>query len=654
MGSEASKYELTPEEVQQIESTINDTLNNILQEQQTLLYFYTMKRAVILGQQDPELLPQLVRGKLSIPIKTYEGPVEKEGGSVKSWKKRYMVLTKDAEMVYYVDKAAATTGKKAKGSFSLTGYQAIPDPVTAQNQRNKKLADAIGWKDKSTIPPPIKYPNYTIELYNEKARIYHFHPLSNDEKTKWLKFIKNALNPIKSSNKEWVTTKTFQRSVNKYLVGHGLRQKVVIMDSPFQTYVAFLSEELEQKLFGTKYKSFQGDWEKQTGMYIAVRNAFFDKLRSSVHDILKKNQGPEMMALAKATKLVDSNKEELVALYQTIKDAVQQDHINVAKDSITNILLPQLEGIFSEIDPPLKNCFNEADKMLKMMTEQIIESFSKPSEIKKRKAALEKEREKRKKQQEKGKEKKPAAEAKEKSKKDDDSDSEDGEIGTDPSAKKVDDDEDDLDRITDAHAFMLPVLQQVTDSSVLDPLVQCCDEIGLRIESFRAKAAHLNATEISDWMKRTLTLFLTRGLYTLETELDFEMSNDPSKGEPEKLKNTITALQDIVFERFKFDAIRMTREISLSLLHRILDDSLYKDALPKLEAAKEQIVSLTPDEYKSVFDADLMLEDILSDFAETTYTNILERHLPKIPARQAFHALKDKRDVDEDYLLTYY
>lgn len=117
-------YELKEEECQQISKKLQGIFQPLIKSMGDTIQFYVMKKQVLLDKRKDVPKQMMPGGKISIDPPEYAGWVEKEGGSVKTWKRRWMVLSPGLEMAYYVEEADEQKGKK-KGFFNLLGYSVV-------------------------------------------------------------------------------------------------------------------------------------------------------------------------------------------------------------------------------------------------------------------------------------------------------------------------------------------------------------------------------------------------------------------------------------------------------------------------------------------------------------------------------------------------
>ena len=110
---------------------------------------------------------------INSPHNLHSGWITKQGGRIRTWKRRYMVLHKGC--LYYFENEKS---QKQKGSLSLPGYV-----ITEYNE----LKD---------------YPNCCIKLAhkNPNKRVYFICTSSQHEKERWVEFIQNELDLYKEEN----------------------------------------------------------------------------------------------------------------------------------------------------------------------------------------------------------------------------------------------------------------------------------------------------------------------------------------------------------------------------------------------------------------------------------------------------------------------
>jgi len=105
-----------------------------------------------------ERLPTITADKIEKP--EMQGWLTKQGGRIKTWKRRWFVL-KDGCMYYFSNPTNALT----KGAFYLQGY----DIQLAQKQLKR---------------------DYAFRAYHPKARTYYFVASSTEEMEKWMKVMR--------------------------------------------------------------------------------------------------------------------------------------------------------------------------------------------------------------------------------------------------------------------------------------------------------------------------------------------------------------------------------------------------------------------------------------------------------------------------------
>lgn len=533
----------------------------------------------------------MVAGKLSVPIRPFCGWVDKEGGAIKTWKRRWMVLTTDREMYYYTDLAAKDRGE-SKGSFSLEGYEIVEDPIAAQTQRNRKIADMIGWTDRTSIPQPTRYPPNTIELYHHKDRLWHFAPLSSAEKNEWVKCLRNALIQVTSYKSDFAYSTCFYRAMAHSLEAADCRNKIPIWQDDFRlTIFQFATEQIEPDLFYDKYKRLTGSFLEQAAQYQAIRVEFHsylrEQIRTATNDLLLQIKEKKRDTEAR----IISRISEISALHKTVKEEVGKANIDLIKRFIASHLAPNIETTFNLIEQPIKQCFVEADRLLKSHCEDLMNELERKTRDR---------------------------------------------------------------RLREAAELIEPLIQTAVDSASLSPLLQACTEVGLRIESMRkSMTSHLNAKEITHTLSHLMTIFVVRGFTTLEVELSLSLSSDPTRGEPDRLPKIVGKILDSVFDRFKFDARVMTQRITLNLMHAILDLPFFRAAMAVLDAAKGQIREMVPTSMIEIFNADCIMNDILYTFSHTTIVHTIGAKMAKIPARPDLPPLPPiSKTTEEDWLET--
>ena len=124
MGQNASALELSDDDRTEIKSKLKSVIDPLSAKMLETVKFYIVKKYHKIRNMRESTLPCLPKGRISIPLPEYKGWADKEGGAIKTWKKRYMVLKADLELVYYATEEDYGVDKK-KGTFYLTGYQLV-------------------------------------------------------------------------------------------------------------------------------------------------------------------------------------------------------------------------------------------------------------------------------------------------------------------------------------------------------------------------------------------------------------------------------------------------------------------------------------------------------------------------------------------------
>lgn len=92
-------------------------------------------------------------------------------------------------------------------------------------------------------------------------------------------------------------------------------------------------------------------------------------------------------------------------------------------------------------------------------------------------------------------------------------------------------------------------MQLASDSILLAPLVQTCEDVGMRVEGLKKQmVAHINVKDLTASLTHTMEIFLMRGIMTLQGELDVEFANDDTSGELDKLSSTVSTALNRVYE----------------------------------------------------------------------------------------------------------
>lgn len=450
----------------------------------------------------------------------------------------------------------------------------------------------IEWKDKTSIPQPTRYPANTIELYHHKDRLWHFAPLSVTEKIEWVKCLRNALIRVTSYKSDFACGMSFYRAMAHALEAASSRAKMPIwLDDMQLSIFQFATEQIEPDLFYDKYKRLSGSFPEQAAQYQAIRVAFHtylrEEIRTSTADLLARIKDKKREAESQ----IIANFAEIAALHKAVKDQVGQANIDLIKRFVTSHLLPNVEMVFGLIEPPVRMCFVEADRLLKKHCELLEEELEK---------------------------------------------------------KKRD------RRLRDPADLIEPLIQTAIDSSSLSPLLQACAEVGLRIETLRkGMISHLSTKEITFTLRHVMTIFVVRGFTTLQVELGMALEEDPTRGDADRLPRTLGRVLDSVYDRFKFDARVLTQKLILNLMHGILDLPFMRAAMAVLDTAKGQIREMVPNSMMEIFNADLVMSEILYSNSHSTIIHAVGGKMPKIPSRPDLPPLPPfTKTTEEDWLET--
>ncbi|KAA6359772.1 MAG: hypothetical protein EZS28_044701, partial [Streblomastix strix] len=121
MGIGKASYEVKDEEQASIQAQIDLINKSVYVDQEKIIAHYILSHALYLTEMNKSYTMMLVRGRMLHEQPTHRGWVEKEGGSIKSWKRRILQLNISGELVYYEDEEKERKGE-SKGKLSVAGY----------------------------------------------------------------------------------------------------------------------------------------------------------------------------------------------------------------------------------------------------------------------------------------------------------------------------------------------------------------------------------------------------------------------------------------------------------------------------------------------------------------------------------------------------
>lgn len=125
MGANTSaEYELTSEEKLQISKAVTDFIQPFSEKLKSDIKYYVVKKQYILLQKPEHYNTLLPIGKVSMPSPRRQGWVQKEGGKVKTWKRRYLTLNSQLKLQYYVTFEDYQNGKQ-KGELDFSSHIVI-------------------------------------------------------------------------------------------------------------------------------------------------------------------------------------------------------------------------------------------------------------------------------------------------------------------------------------------------------------------------------------------------------------------------------------------------------------------------------------------------------------------------------------------------
>jgi hypothetical protein len=324
--------ESTKQEIQELLKAVLGTFTLQYTKEYALALVYKLKQE---AKEKPEEWKLQERPPFTGDFKS--GMLTKEGGSRKTWKKRFFVVRPNYTVDYYENEEESKKEKgKKRGTIGLCGYRVNEDPNDGILKRLRTMAEKLGMNP-DDIPKGKEYPPFTIELYHTRRRCYYIQAANEEEFKQWVEQFKTCCwRAYGLKNQEFCHKKAFNEAVRKtrWELGrwgwwsYGGTEEQILSD--------LIVDELEWKIMGRIYSKINnGPW--------AVRNA----IRNQVLKVLDNMVGA---AVAPAWKAMEKAVEELrPKIEPTIKEMV--DPIGKAEAEVIEKLK---NGAMSIINPILQ------------------------------------------------------------------------------------------------------------------------------------------------------------------------------------------------------------------------------------------------------------------------------------------------------------
>lgn len=292
------------------------------------------------------------------------GFLTKEGGSTKSWKKRWFVVKPNYNVEYYENEAAVAKGPKAaKGIINLTGYWVKVDPNESVLGRLRELAKKMGVEFDS-LPKQKEYPPLTFELYHSRRRCYFITASSKDEFDDWVAQFRTCCWYARGySLEDEAHLRAFPVAVRKTRWEMGRWGWYNNYGSEEQVLAEMIADELDYEVMGKAYSKLQGPY--------FVRNMLRNKISKLLDQTVLGMVKPSWAGMAKTVETLRPKIEPKIKSSVDPIFKAENDIIEKMKEKVMSIISPlqeehvnkHLEKIVENVRKPMEDAFEEAIKI---------------------------------------------------------------------------------------------------------------------------------------------------------------------------------------------------------------------------------------------------------------------------------------------------
>jgi len=350
------------------ESTKNEIAELIKSIIGTFTLQYTKWYTIFLAKKlkdDAKLPPKpwklLKRPPSTAPLKT--GWLTKEGGSRKTWKKRFFVARGDFIVDYYEkDDEWKKEKPKTKGTMSLCGYSVVEDPNDGVMKRLRDLAEKFKM-DVSAIPKPKEYPKLTFEIHHYRRRSYFITAENEEEFKSWVDTFKYVCyRAYGLTIRDPVHIRAFHEAVRRTRWELGRWGWSSYGGSEVQILSDIIADQIDYAVMGRIYDKIQGPWQ--------IRYMIRNKVLSILDGMISTAVAPAWKGMAATVEKIRPELEPKIAVMVDPIGTAEGELINkikeVAMSAITPLLeqhvTPHLQKIMEAIQKPMVDAYDDAQK----------------------------------------------------------------------------------------------------------------------------------------------------------------------------------------------------------------------------------------------------------------------------------------------------
>lgn len=280
--------------------------------------------------------PAPERHLLTAPVPTdpiKEGWLVKQGGTIKSWKKRWFKVFPDYGIEYYEKE-----GGKKKGEINLDGYS----------------VEAEGLKGK----------NFSIEMRHKKRRCWFVQCASEEEKKEWIDVFALCCRKASrsTSNRDIVMATAFRRAYERTRWSLYLWGWYHYTGSEGERLGDLICEELERDVLSDIWRGLSGTPKMQEitrntimrtveGVVGAAVEAAWKAITSAIDEV----KNPIEDAVRKVVEPIFEKEKEL-------KEKIKETIIGTVDPALQQIVVPPLAKVLDVLMHPIRDSFAEVGK----------------------------------------------------------------------------------------------------------------------------------------------------------------------------------------------------------------------------------------------------------------------------------------------------
>jgi hypothetical protein len=265
----------------------------------------------------------------------------KQGGTIKSWKKRWFKIYPDYSIEYF-----EKDGGKKKGEVNLDGYKVVEEG--------------------------IKGKPFTIELNHKKLRCWFIQCASEEEKKEWMDVFSVCCKKASraSSNKDPVMAYAFQRAYERTRWSLYLWGWYTYSGSEGERIGELIVEELERDVLSDIWRGLTGPPKMQEiarnsvmkvveGIVLTAVDAAWKVICSAIEEVKK----PIEDAVRKVVEPIFEKEKEL-------KDKIKETIMTTVDPALQQIVVPPLAKVLDAVMGPVRSSYNEMFKAWATISQQ--------------------------------------------------------------------------------------------------------------------------------------------------------------------------------------------------------------------------------------------------------------------------------------------